>query len=295
MPDDDASSAEMRRLPAKRDADPLALDDETVERLLRGELAPAQAPPGYAEVVELLAAATAQPNPAELTGQAAALAELRKASRSRRAAAGTRRAGRPPRRRLGLAAVVLVGAVATGGAAAAATGHLPAPVRDAARSILAPLGDRTPPAPPAEPGSPPDPVATGGPASGTTTDPQGSQATGTTGGGPASTAGSAAGPDDKGRCQAYLAGQGDAQGKKLETPALQALARAAGGEDKIADYCAQLLPDQAKKDKKDDQEQPGDQGQGQGQGQGQQQGGPPPGSGPGNQNERAPGARSAGR
>ena len=49
----DASSADMRRSAF----DPLALDDDTVERLLTGDLPPAQVPPAYAMVAELLAAA----------------------------------------------------------------------------------------------------------------------------------------------------------------------------------------------------------------------------------------------
>jgi hypothetical protein len=266
MEPDDASSADMRRPPTEPDADPLALDDETVERLLRGELSPAQAPPGYAEVAALLAATTATPSPRELSGQAAALAELRSVTRRRRAA-GSRRSARPPRRRrAGLAAVVLVGAVVTGGVAAAATGRLPAPVRDAARSILAPVDDRTPPAPPGSSGSPPGQAATGGPMS---TDPQGSPPSGTTPRGPASTAaGPAAGQNLEGLCRAYLAGQGGEQGKRLDATAFQALARAAGGEDEVAGYCARLLPGEAKPkdDKPTDGDDPGDQGQGQGQG-----------------------------
>ena len=55
--------------------------------------------------------------------------------------AATRRASKPRRRRrAGLAAVVVVGALATGGVAGAATGHLPGPVREAARSILVTVG-----------------------------------------------------------------------------------------------------------------------------------------------------------
>ena len=57
MADDDASSADMRRPSANPDADPLSLDEETVERLLAGELSPGQVPPGYAEVAALLGAA----------------------------------------------------------------------------------------------------------------------------------------------------------------------------------------------------------------------------------------------
>jgi hypothetical protein len=192
-----------------------------------------------------------------------------------------------------------VGAVATGGAAAAATGHLPGPVREVARSILAPLGDGAPappsgPGSPSEPGSPPGPVATGGPASaGATTGPQGSQATGTTVRGPASTAaGSVASQETEGLCRAYLAGEGAEQGKKLEAPALRALARAAGGAEKIDDYCAELLPDQAKPKDKKDQPPPGGQGQEQEQENGQGQGGPPASTGAGNQGQPAPDDRS---
>ena len=76
MGPDDASSAEMRRLFPGPDADPLAVDEATVERLLSGELAPEQAPPGYAAVAKLLAATAAAPRHEELAGQAAALAEL---------------------------------------------------------------------------------------------------------------------------------------------------------------------------------------------------------------------------
>src|SRR4029453_4133954 len=106
-----------------------------------GELSPDQAPPGYAEVAELLAAATAAPTHGELAGQAVVLAELRAATRARRAPAQLRRAARPPRRRwAGLAAVALVGALVTGGVAVAAAGKLPAPVHNVARSILGAAG-----------------------------------------------------------------------------------------------------------------------------------------------------------
>jgi hypothetical protein len=60
MDPDDASSAEMRRRRADRDADPPALDEETVERLLTGELDAAHAPPGYADMAELRAVTRAR-------------------------------------------------------------------------------------------------------------------------------------------------------------------------------------------------------------------------------------------
>jgi hypothetical protein len=64
--------------------DIVALDEETAERLLAGDLHPAQAPPGYAGVAVLLAAAAAAPSPDELAGQAAALGELDTVARARR-------------------------------------------------------------------------------------------------------------------------------------------------------------------------------------------------------------------
>jgi hypothetical protein len=78
----DASSAEITEPSAG--ADIVALDEETAERLLAGDLHPAQAPPGYAGVAVLLAAAAATPSPDELAGQAAALGELDTMARARR-------------------------------------------------------------------------------------------------------------------------------------------------------------------------------------------------------------------
>ncbi|MET0228949.1 MAG: hypothetical protein ABW234_09605 [Actinomycetes bacterium] len=79
----------MRR-PPDPDADPLALDDDTVERLLSGTLPPGQAPPGFAKVAELLAAGAAAPSSAELAGQAAVLTELRAVTRDGRPPSGPR-------------------------------------------------------------------------------------------------------------------------------------------------------------------------------------------------------------
>jgi hypothetical protein len=285
MEPDDASSADMRRPPANPDADPLALDDETVERLLSGELPPAQAPPGYAEVASLLAATSAPPTPDELAGQAAARAELRAATRPRQAVAGTGRAARPPRRRrLGLAAVALVGALATGGAAAAATGRLPAPLRDAARSILATV-DGADSASPAQPGSQTAPVPT--PASaGETPGPKGPGTTAAGGHGPGSTTAGTAAPglDNEGLCRAYVAGRGAGQGNRLDATAFQALVKLAGGSERIPSYCEELLQGRAESNDDKTQPPPSDPGQGQGQG------GPPASTGPRNQGQSEPGA-----
>ena len=119
MDADDASSAEMRRLPANPDADQLALDEDTVERLLTGTLPPAQAPAGYAELAQLLAAAVAAPTPEELAVQEVVLAELRAVTRGRLPAVRPSRRARTSRRRrrAGLAVVVVVGALVGGGVA----------------------------------------------------------------------------------------------------------------------------------------------------------------------------------
>jgi hypothetical protein len=267
MGPDDASSAEMRRLPLDPDTDPLALDDETVERLLAGELSPDQAPPGYGEVAELLAAATAAPTHGELAGHAEVLAELRAVTRARRAPAHVRRAARRPRRRwAGLAAVALVGALVTGGAAVAATGQLPEPVRDVARSILDTVGgaDSAAPTAPGPPASAPATRATGPGGDG-----QGPPPTAAADRGPGTTgAAPGANPDLEGLCRAYLAGKGSEQGSKLGATAFETLARAAGGPDQVDAYCQDLLPGAAKPKKNPPSD---DQGQEQGQGQG----GPP--------------------
>jgi hypothetical protein len=285
MGPDDASSAEMRRLPLDPGTDPLALDDETVERLLAGELSPEQAPPGYAEVAELLAAATAAPTRGELAGQAAVLAELRAVTGARRAPTHARRAARPPRRRMGLAAAVLVGALAMGGVAAAATGHLPAPVREATRSILS-NDDGAQPAAPTQP-APEQGLAPPSPASAATTaGPTGPRATGSTRPGftPAGT-GPLGEQERKGLCRVFLASQDKTNGKKMDAAAFARLARAAGGESRIPAYCEDRQPGGPAP--RDQTEPPDNQGQG--------QSGPPPGPGGGQGQGEPPSTRSSSR
>ena len=147
MDADSASFAEMNQPSTHPAPDPPALDGDALERLLAGDLPRAPAPPGYAEVAALLAATVAPPNPSELTGKAAALAELKAVTRTRSAAAPRRARTQPRRRRVGLAVAIVVGALATSGVAAATTGHLPGPIRDAARSILTTVGATTPTTP----------------------------------------------------------------------------------------------------------------------------------------------------
>jgi hypothetical protein len=274
---DDASFADMRRL-TDPDADPLALDEETVERLLAGDLSPSQAPPAYAQVAALLAAAAAKPTPDELAGRPEVLAELRAVTRTtRRGGAHTRRAVRPGRRRwAALAAVALVGALVTGGVAAAASGNLPGPVQNVARSILGAIGGDLGTATPTRPDPQPAPASSGPASAGVTAGPKGPRSTGSTapGSGPRGAAGPTAVPDKEGLCKAYLASRDKEQGKKMDSAAFERLVEAAGGESGIPAYCDGIQPGDPKPE--DQKQQPPGGGQGPGQG-----GSPPGGDGQG--------------
>jgi hypothetical protein len=279
MDADDASFADMPRPLTDPDADPLALDEETVERLLTGDLPPSQVPPGYARVAALLAATTAEPTPEELAGQSKVLAELRAVTRPRRAGAHARRVARPPRRRwAGLAAVALVGALVTGGVAVAATGNLPAPVRNVARSVLGTAGGAQGPATPTRPDPQAGPDASSPASAGVTAGPKGPLHTGSTAPG-SKRAGPVAVPDKAKLCKAYLASEDKEQGKQMDAAAFERLAESAGGVSRIPAYCTGTQPGDPKS--KDEKRQPpggGKQGQGEpppsnGGGQGQ---GPPP-------------------
>jgi hypothetical protein len=277
---DDAAFAEMlRRLSDDTAGDPLALDDDTAERLLAGDVDPADAPPGYADVAVILAAASAEPDPDELTGEAAAVAELAAVTRScSDAARPARRPGR--RRRTGLAVAVVVGALSMGGVAAAATGHLPEPIREAARDILTRAGVATADPPAVQDRDAVEAVGGGG----VGLEDPGAQPTGTTGNGQRrSDAAAPAGEGARnGLCRAYLAGKGSRQGRNAEVAAFQALAAAAGGPDRIASWCQGTRPGGGT-DRGHDQSAPpstaGDHDQG--------QGGPPPGKGGGRQPARS--------
>jgi hypothetical protein len=228
---EDGWSAELKRLLATPDPDPLALEGDAAERLLDGELSPDQAPPGYAEVAALLAATVAAPSPAELVGQEAALAELRTVTRPRRVAVprGVGKAGR--RRRTGLVVAVAVAALSTGGIAAAATGHVPDPIRDAARRIFATGTDATP-----NTGRQPAPHTGTADAGGATTDGQGARPAGE----PGSTAMTDPVNDD--RCRASSAAKGADKHKKMNAATSKALAEGADGAAEIAASCQRSQP-----------------------------------------------------
>jgi hypothetical protein len=89
------------------------LDDDTAERLLRGRLAPEDAPGPYTEVARVLRAAAAPPTPRELAGQPAALAAFRTAQRAGSRSGSAR--GGVGRGRVRVVALALAGTLAVGG------------------------------------------------------------------------------------------------------------------------------------------------------------------------------------
>ena len=111
--------------------------------------------------------------------------------------------------------------------AAPATGHLPGPVRAAARAVLDATDGGTP-STSTQAGQPPAPAK---------------RPTGAGGGLGSTGAGPAPGPALAGLCQAFTAGNGDERGGKPDATPFEALARAAGGEDKVAAWCEDLLGD----------------------------------------------------
>jgi hypothetical protein len=223
MSDDDALADEMRQPLASSRPPPPALDRDTADRLLAGRLDPGDAPAGCAAVARLLAAATAPPSADELAGEQAAVAEFAATARSHPPTPAPRRAAMP-RKRFGVkAAVVAVAAVLTiGGVAAAATGVLPGSAHRATDPASASSRGRSA-ADTRQGTTGPD---ASGPASSATTRQRGAAI------GP-----DASGPARHGLCRAWLAGNGGQHGKKDDSTAFRALARAAGGADKIAAYC----------------------------------------------------------
>jgi hypothetical protein len=214
MSEDDGLSAEMRRPFDRFRADPLALDDDSADRLLAGRLDPADAPPGYAEAAAVMAAATAPSRPDELDGVESSLNAFR---------AVLVLPPSSPRRphmlvrflTVKTAVAVFTGALLIGGVAAAATGTLPDAAQRLAHSLVsaapAPAGD--------------------------------DQAQ--------SAADSAKGPEvggaaKAGLCTAYMAGKGGANGGRDSSVAFKALEQAAGGADKVAGYCSDVASHSAR-------------------------------------------------
>lgn len=76
MSGDDRRRDEMRSVFTRR-RHPLTLDEDTAARLLTGRLDPADAPPGFAEVARVIAAAAAPARRDELAGEDEALTTYR--------------------------------------------------------------------------------------------------------------------------------------------------------------------------------------------------------------------------
>ena len=218
-------------------------------------------------------------HPAELAGQEAALAELRAVTRARRAI--PRATGRPSRRRrVGLLVAVAVVGLSTTGIAAAATGTLPAPIRDTARRIFATVDD-TAPMPATTPGRQSAPSTGDGAPVGTTREGQGATPVGE----PEATAGPGGVNDDP--CRASKVHKG--ADKKLNAVTSQAPVEAAGDPDSVTSECQKSRPDGTGGNGQE--KHPRSNGQRRGQGgepppdtgskPGQRQTGPPPNSGGG--------------
>jgi hypothetical protein len=260
-------------------SDPLALDEGTAERLLGGVLDPADAPPAYKRAAMVLDAIAAPPSSDELADEAAAVATLAAVARS-----SPNRARRRPTvltkvLTAKMAAAAAIAALSVTGVAAAATGTLPDPAQRVAHQMLGAAGVPAPD--------------------------NGSQDTkGAANGDHEATGPDASGAARDGLCRAWQAGQGGDHGRRNDSTAFKALATAAGGSDKIADYCKDSLAESQSGETKgaeagtgtpsstvpaQREEHASDQGagsgqssddHGQGDGQGQGQGGSPPSTTP---------------
>ncbi|SBT37468.1 hypothetical protein [Micromonospora auratinigra] len=204
------------------------MDQETAERLLGGPVADAQDGPEV--LVRLLAAVRAAPRPHELNGEAAALQAFRLAHADpvpvpAHAGSGPvlARAGRRSLAGLLGVKIALAGllAAATGGVAlAAVTGTLPGP-----------LGHEPAGTPSADASSRPAPSGAPGPAAtrGVLPDDRPEEAAGLTG-----------------LCTAYRTEPGENRHQVLATPRFADLIAAAGGRERVGEYCERLLHGQGK-------------------------------------------------
>jgi hypothetical protein len=184
--------------------------------------------PDRAALRHLLDQITGTPRPEELAGRQAAVAAFVRAVRDPVPAPG--RVGRRSLALLSRAAVVKVviglAVLLCGSAAlAAGTGNLPDGVQHGAHELFAPLGVPVPDG---------NDRHTGGSVGGGGT-PSTNPAAPTGSGSPLTD------PAALGLCRAWAVAGKDDHGKGLDPAATQALARAAGGTDKIAGFCGKLL------------------------------------------------------
>jgi hypothetical protein len=203
MSDQDGLGVDMQQLLGSLVAVPPVVDQDTLERLLAGRLDPSDAPAGYEGVARLLAAAAAPAGPQEWAGEQLALAEFKAVKRSRPPTLVPRRAPMLSKLvRVKAAAAVLAAVLSIGGVAAAATGLLPGQAEPAADQAAS------------------------------------TTAASVAGHGLGEAAVADIGAEAKtGLCRAWQAGQGADNGRRAESPALRALAVAAGGADNVAAYC----------------------------------------------------------
>jgi hypothetical protein len=209
------------------DRDPLALDQGTADQLLAGTLDPADAPPAYAEVARVLAAAAGPPQPGELAGEAEAVA------RFAAAAAGTSRRRRRRLARLAVASAAVLGLLTVGGIVSV-TGGAPTSGTWFNRAVDAVVGhSRTT-----------DSHATIAPTAGSTATTSAASVRGGTLPGRVPGATPRRGTHRERLCAAWQPGRG----RNLDAAALQALAATAGGADRIPAYCQALDRGQSNRD-----------------------------------------------
>jgi hypothetical protein len=125
---------------------PVSLDPNTVDRLLRGAIAPEDAPPGYAEVTRLLDAASAPSMDEELAREAETVRMMAAAVRSSQESnsASPRRSFTPFTLTRPRATAALVAAGLACSASLAFAGSLPGAAQDIASSMLAKVGITVP-------------------------------------------------------------------------------------------------------------------------------------------------------
>jgi hypothetical protein len=221
------------------DRDPLALDQGTADQILAGTLDPADAPPAYAEVARVLAAAAGPPQPGELAGEAEAVA------RFAAAAAGTSRRRRRRLARLAVASAAVLGLLTVGGIVSV-TGGAPTSGTWLNRAVDAVVGhSRTA-----------DSHATIASTAGPTATTTAASVRGGTLPGRVPGATPRRGTYPERLCAAWQPGRG----QNLDAAALQALAATAGGADRIPAYCRALRRGRSNGDGGAQQDRPAPQG-----------------------------------
>jgi len=197
------------------------LDAASAERLIAGEDV------GFGDLSALLAAAAAPPRPQETAGETAALVAFRYANLGPYGGQRRRSAAKPMWTRLASikAAAIAVALASAGVALAAGTGVLPDPF----------TSDPSTAAPSLTSGHP---RTTGRTAPGTTT-------TNGTSSAPSSSTTAPGSAGLKGLCEAYQAQAEKDHEKALDNPSYRRLIDAAGGRDKVDDYCVDLVGEPA--------------------------------------------------